>query len=121
MAPRHGACPGAIPGNRTTFFRKAIRLSLRHVPKSDFLSRAPACAAESPKLRLPGAAPGRLASVHGGCGREVMHLPCKQAQAGALPAASTISLRETRPKHREESHKLLEVGLTPAPATAPGK
>src|SRR5436190_20159308 len=26
------------------------------------LSRAPACAAESPKLRLPGAAPGRLAN-----------------------------------------------------------
>jgi hypothetical protein len=52
-----------------------------------------------------------------GCGRKVMHLPCKQAQAGALPAASTISSRETRPKHREEPHKLLEVGLTPTPAT----
>jgi hypothetical protein len=45
MASRHGACPGAIPGNRTNFKT----------------SRAPACAAESPKLSWPGAAPGRLA------------------------------------------------------------
>src|SRR5437870_5308220 len=30
--------------------------------KSNSLSRAPACAAESPKLSLPGAAPGRLAN-----------------------------------------------------------
>jgi hypothetical protein len=49
-------------------------------------SRAPACAAESPKLSLPGAAPGRLANFSWGRGRKVMHLPCKQAQAGALPA-----------------------------------
>ena len=51
-------------------------------------SRAPACAAESPKLNLPGAAPGRLANflIFRGRGRKVMHLPCKQAQAGALPA-----------------------------------
>jgi hypothetical protein len=30
------------------------------------ISRAPACAAESPKLSLPGAAPGRLANIHMG-------------------------------------------------------
>ncbi len=70
MAPRHGACPGAIPRNRTNFLT----------------SRAPARAAESPKLSLPGAAPGRLANFTRGRGRKVMHLPCKQAQAGALPA-----------------------------------
>ena len=45
-----GHRPGAIPGSRTNLF---------------FLSRAPACAAESPKLSLPGAAPGRLANFHG--------------------------------------------------------
>ena len=28
-----------------------------------------------------------------GRGRQAMHLPCKQADAGALPADSTISLR----------------------------
>ena len=33
-------------------------------PISIFLSRAPARAAESPKLSLPGAAPGRLANFH---------------------------------------------------------
>ena len=34
-------------------------------PISNSLGRAPACAAESPKLSLPGAAPGRLANFHG--------------------------------------------------------
>ena len=34
------------------------------------LSRAPACAAESPKLSLPGAAPGRLANIYGGVAEE---------------------------------------------------
>ncbi|MDB6121701.1 MAG: hypothetical protein JWQ71_694 [Pedosphaera sp.] len=29
-------------------------------------------------------------SLPRGRGRKVMHLPCKQAQAGALPATSTI-------------------------------
>ena len=103
MASRHGACPGAIPGNRTNFKT----------------SRAPACAAESPKLSLPGAAPGRLANflIFRGRGRKVMHLPCKQAQAGALPASSTISLRGTRLKHRERSHKPFEAGVIPAPTT----
>jgi hypothetical protein len=56
------------------------------LPHSAFISRAPACAAESPKLSLPGAAPGRLANLSWGRGRKVMHLPCKQTQAGALPA-----------------------------------
>ena len=79
MSPRHGGCPGATPGSRTNFH---------------YVSRAPACAAESPKLSLPGAAPGRLANFHfWGRGRQAMHLPCKQADAGALPADSTISLR----------------------------
>jgi len=53
-----------------------------------------------------------------GRGRKVMHLPCKQAQAGALPAVlHHFALRETRPKHREKPHKLLQVGATPTPAT----
>jgi hypothetical protein len=86
--------PGVIPGDRTKLIT---------------LGRAPARAAESPKLSLPGAAPGRLATFQfqWGRGRQGMHLPCKQAHAGALPADSTISLRGTRLKHREEPHKLL--------------
>ena len=78
-----------------------------------------------------------------GRGRKVMHLPCKRAQAGALPAVlhhpslapratrgvqanleisgqsqnTQFALRETRPKHREKPHKLLQVGATPTPAT----
>ena len=35
------------------------------LPHSAFISRAPACAAESPKLSLPGAAPGRRAIFTG--------------------------------------------------------
>ena len=68
-------------------------------PISNSLSRAPARAAESPKLSLPGAAPGRLANFHfWGRGRQVMHLPCKQVYAGALPADSTI-FRESLSEH----------------------
>src|SRR6266567_925267 len=52
-----------------------------------------------------------------GRGRQAMHLPCKQGYVGALPTDSTISLRETRPMHREKPHKLLQVGVTPTPAT----
>jgi hypothetical protein len=29
-----------------------------------------------------------------------------------------LALRETRPKHREKPHKLLQVGVTPTPATS---
>lgn len=53
------------------------------------IRRAPACAAESPKLSLLGAAPRRRANFLWGRGRQAMHLPCKQADAGALPADST--------------------------------
>src|SRR6266498_3158393 len=34
-----------------------------------------------------------------------------------LRLATPISLRETRPMHREKPHKLLQVGVTPTPAT----
>src|SRR5690348_8839633 len=40
-----------------------------------------------------------------GRGRQVMRLPCKQVDVGALPTDSTISLRETRPMYREKPHK----------------
>jgi hypothetical protein len=76
-----------------------------------------------------------------------MHLPCQQADVGALPTDSSFcgedrewkvedgnihaailyppssilafsELRETRPMHREKPHKLLQVGVTPTPATS---
>ena len=40
-----------------------------------------------------GAARGQPAILFRGRGRKVMHLPCKQAQAGRYPPSSTISLR----------------------------
>ena len=61
---------------------------------------------------------GSLPFSFWGRGRQAMHLPCKQAYVGALPTGSTISLRETRPAHRGEPHKLVQVGATPTPATS---
>ena len=65
---------------------------------------------------------GTEAACHfhfGGRGRQAMRLLCKQVDVGALPTDSTNfdSLRETRPMHREKPHKLLQVGVTPTPAT----
>src|SRR5688572_20525937 len=92
--------PGATPGSRTNSLQ-AVR---QH-------------AAESPKLSLLRAARRQPAIFIWGRGRQAMHLPCKQAYVGALPTDSAISLRETRPMHREKPHKLLQVGVTPTPAT----
>src|ERR1051325_604835 len=60
---------------------------------------------------------GSLPFPFWGRGRQAMHLLCKHVDVGALPTDSTISLRETRPMHREKPHKLLRVGVTPTPAT----
>ena len=106
IPPCHGGSPGATPGSRTSL--RPLHVIGQRLPRRCFsegglhsrperatsrqanfkTSRAPACAAEFPKLSLPGEAPGRLASLltTWGRGRKVMHLPCKQAQAGALPA-----------------------------------
>jgi hypothetical protein len=56
-----------------------------------------------------------------GRGRQVMHLPCKQAHMGAVPIDSTISPRGTRLKHRAKPHKLRQAGVIPAPATNFGR
>jgi hypothetical protein len=149
MPPRHGGSPGAIPGNRTSLHplhdsgrrlprRSATREGgLTHLPsglrpgKPIPTSRAPACAAESPKLSSPGAAPGRLANLltlgawqksdapalqAGSSGRDTRRPPPTFALRAT--ARRAISLRETRPKHREKPHKLLQVGATPTPATS---
>ncbi len=92
--------PGATPGSRTN----SSQAARQH-------------AAESPKLSLLRAARRQPAIFIWGRGRQAMHLLCKQVDVGALPTDSTISLRETRPMHREKPHKLLQVGVTPTPAT----
>lgn len=53
--------------------------------------RAPACAAESPKLRGSGAAPERRAIFHGALVVKDNTAGLHPAEAGALPAGSTIS------------------------------
>src|SRR5882762_665845 len=64
--------PGAIPGSRTNFLQAARQ----H-------------AAESPKLSLLRVARRQPAIFIWGRGRQAMHLPCKQADVGALPTDST--------------------------------
>ena len=98
---------------------------------SILLSRAPARAAEPPNLSMPGAAPGRLANFQWGRGRQVMHLPCKQAYMGAVPIDSTnlrsVELRLGRPFHCGENEiqasliSSASVGATPTPATNLGR
>ena len=100
MASRQGACPGAIPGNRTIFPQAARQLARQSLQNS--------VGSGQHRGGLP---------IFWGRGRQAMHLPCKQGYVGALPTDSTISLRETRPMHREKPHKLLQVGVTPTPAT----
>src|SRR5579872_3645301 len=80
------------------------------------ISRAPACAAESPKLSLPGAAPGRLANLSWGCGRQAMHLLCKQDDVGALPTDST-NFNRGENKIQASLISSASVGATPTPAT----
>ncbi len=63
-----GHLPGAIPGSRTNLLRNAHSILTASAFRTFAAktSRAPARAAESPKLSLPGAAPGRLANLSWG-------------------------------------------------------
>ncbi len=68
-----------------------------------------------------------LRPLHSG-GRRLPRRSPPRTQAGFIvrPAgygsAGHFQLRETRPMHREKPHKLLQVGVTPTPATNfPGK
>lgn len=102
IPPRHGGCPGATPGDRTNIFSTG---------------RAPASVTESPKLSLPGAAPGRPASFHGVVADKQCTCLASKPMWERYPPTPPISMRETRPMHRGKPHKLLQVGVTPTPAT----
>ena len=43
--------------------------------------------------------------------------PASKLMRERYPPTPPIQLRETRPMHREKPHKLLQVGVTPTPAT----
>jgi hypothetical protein len=120
MPPRHGGSPGAIPGSRTNSLGTRIRLLLLRLPQIHLTSRAPACAAESPKLSLPGAAPGRLANFLLGA--------WQKSDAPALQAGTSGSVtRRPPPFHCGENQiqasliNSASVGATPTPATIFGK
>ena len=111
MPPRHGGCPGAIPGSRTisfticdlrltSLFGERLRVSTRQSLQNS-----------ADLGRHQGSLPIRESKITNlkfqrGRGRQVMHLPCKQGDAGALPADSTISPRGTRLKHRTKIQSL---------------
>ena len=117
-------------------------------PHKFVVRRAPACAAESPKLSPRGAAPRRRAKYSGVVADKQCTCPASKlmwerypptppafARRARLPRRSeakagdtatslratarhaNFPLRETRPKYREKPHKLLQVGVTPTPAS----
>ncbi len=109
MAPRHGACPGAIPGNRTNFqqvahqpvrpsFQNSACLGQHQGDLPIFMGTWQKSDAPALQAGLSGSVTRRSPPFH-------PDIECRG------------SLRETRPKHREKPHKLLEVGVTPTPAT----
>ena len=124
MAPRQGACPGATPGSRTSLRSSSYDVAGQ---SSLFKLRSPN---RSPHAERQLAQPSLQNSVcsgqhRGGLpfsrgrGRQVMHLPCKQVDAGALPADSTISLCGEN-EIQASFISSASVGATPTPATILG-
>src|SRR5580693_3378888 len=94
-----GARPGAIPGNRTNL--NTPRASLRdRVSKTQSAWGSTKAACQFSWDR----------------GRQAMHLPCKQAYAGALPADST-NFYCGENEIQASLINSASVGATPTPAT----
>src|SRR5207237_5934973 len=93
--------PGATTGSRTN----SLQAARQH-------------AAESPKLSLLRAARRQPAILILGSW-QTSNAPALQAgRCGSVThRLHQCQLRETRPMHREKPHKLLQVGVTPTPAT----
>ena len=88
-----------------------------------FLQAARQHAAESPKLSLLRAARRQPAIFILGSWQTSNALALQASLCGSVThRLHQFQLRETRPMHREKPHKLLQVGVTPTPATIfPGK
>src|SRR5438034_7515799 len=93
--------PGATPGSRTTSFQ--------------------GCASARGRVSKPQLPPGSTeAACHfhfGVVADKQCTCPASKLMWERYPPTPPISLRETRPMHREKPHKLLQVGVTPTPAT----
>src|SRR6185295_17703649 len=93
--------PGATPGSRTN----SSQAARPH-------------AAESPKLSLLRAARRQPAIFIPGSWQTSNALALQASLCGSVThRLHQFQLRETRPKDREKPHKLLQVGVTPTPAT----
>ena len=88
-----------------------------HSEFSTQIGRAPACAAESPKLSLPGAAPGRLANFHSLGSWQTSNALALQA---SLCGSVTRRFHQFHCGENEIQASLISsasVSATPAPAT----
>src|ERR1051325_3869650 len=93
--------PGATPGSRTN----SLQAARQH-------------AAESPKLSLLRAARRQPAIFISGSWQTSNALALQARLCGSVThRLHQFQLRETRPMNREKPHKLLQVGVTPTPAT----
>ena len=93
--------PGATPGSRTN----SLQAARQH-------------AAESPKLSSLRAARRQPAIFILGSWQTSNALALQASLCGSVThRLHQFQLRETRPMHREKPHKLLQVGVTPTPAT----
>ena len=131
MSPRHGGCPGATPGSRTIPFvisdfrfmsppgnrlRVSTRQSLQNSADSGrHRGSLPILCQGSHPIRTSG-----FGLLHWGRGRQVMHLPCKQGHAGALPADST-NFNCGENEIQASLISSASVGATPTPATNLGR
>ena len=125
MATRQGACPGATPGNRTTLFTISdLVLMICRALRANRTGCASARSRVSKTQPTPGSTEAACQIVN----HKSFMGPWLKSEAPALQAEPSGSvtrrtppistgLRETRPMHREKPHKLLQVGVTPTPAT----
>ena len=82
--------PAAAPTSFGMHFRFSRRLRSENAMQNK--SRTSLCSRVS-KTQLAWGSTGATCQFSWGRGRQVMHLPCKQVDVGALPTDSTISLR----------------------------
>src|ERR1700722_4682809 len=91
MRPRQGRCPDAISGNRTIpftisdcGFREAAHQPCSRISKIQLVCGSTTVACQFVIRK------SKIANFKRGCGRQAMHLLCKQGYVGALPTNSTI-------------------------------
>lgn len=111
MAPCQGACPGAIPSNRTSLRSPSfVSASQFHTPSASLRSRVS-------KTQRAWGNTKAACQFHGVVADKQCTCPASKPMRERYPPTPPISLRGTRLKHREKPHKLLQVSVILTPAT----